>query len=193
MNVPTMLVLGALLQSTPPIGTKKASYLAAKRSQRETTVAAPRRSVTPVFARNLHTHEVMPLVRTEPNGSTHLLDEDRYRSFFRCWFTHHEQVVPSELVARVVEAASVFDVRRVHVVSGFRAPKYNLMLRKKGHEVAQKSQHTLGHAIDFALVGVQTHSLYRWLLRHHDGGVGFYPYSAFVHVDLGPKRTWRGR
>ena len=55
------------------------------------------------------------------------------------------------LVGMVVAAARNFHSDVVDVVSGFRHPKYNLMLRKKGHQVARDSQHTQGHAIDFYL------------------------------------------
>ena len=41
------------------------------------------------------------------------------------------------------------------------------------------------------LPGVETRALYDYLLEAHDGGVGFYPISAFVHIDIGRKRTWK--
>jgi uncharacterized protein YcbK (DUF882 family) len=78
------------------------------------------------------------------------------------------------------------------VVSGFRAPKYNLLLRKKGHEVARESQHPLGHAVDFRLPGLSTRHLLQFVRGLHLGGVGYYPRSAFVHADVGPVRYWRG-
>ena len=92
----------------------------------------------------------------------------------------------------MLAAAEHFGAREIDIISGFRHPKYNLMLRKKGREVAAKSQHTEAKAIDFFLPGVATRELYDWLLATHDGGVGFYPVSEFVHVDLGRKRTWNG-
>ncbi|MGB1701091.1 MAG: YcbK family protein [Nannocystaceae bacterium] len=112
--------------------------------------------------------------------------------FLRCRTTTQRAVVPPELIDRIREAADHFDATKVMIVSGYRAPKFNLSLRKKGRQVAAKSQHTLGHAIDFYLPGVPVRKLYRWLLEHHDGGVGFYPVSEFVHIDTGRKRTWRG-
>jgi uncharacterized protein YcbK (DUF882 family) len=96
------------------------------------------------------------------------------------------------LVQVVLEAARHFGVDRVEIVSGYRAPKYNLMLRKKGHEVARDSQHTYGHAIDFRLPGVPVMTLHAWAKRRHLGGVGLYLESEFVHMDVGPVRYWGG-
>jgi uncharacterized protein YcbK (DUF882 family) len=114
--------------------------------------------------------------------------------FFRCHFTN--QPPPAfdlRLIGVLVEAALHFGVDHIDIVSGYRAPKYNLQLRKKGHEVARDSQHTYGHAVDFRLPGVATTTLRDWARTLHLGGVGFYPESQFVHTDVGPIRTWTGR
>jgi uncharacterized protein YcbK (DUF882 family) len=137
-----------------------------------------------VWARNLRTLEVTVLERPRPPGA---MDE-----FFRCWFTRRTTTVPDALVDVVVGVARHFATREVHVVSGFRAPKYNLSLRKKGREVARASQHTQGMAIDFALPGIPIDALADHVRATHAGGVGRYRSSGFVHVDLGPRRRWDG-
>lgn len=81
---------------------------------------------------------------------------------------------------------------RAEVVSGYRSDKLNEMLRKKGRHVARQSQHVLGRAVDFRVVGVPTRDLLRFVRTVHRGGVGFYPSSGFVHVDAGPNRRWSG-
>jgi hypothetical protein len=81
---------------------------------------------------------------------------------------------------------------RIEVVSGYRSPKYNLMLRKKGHQVARHSQHMEGHAVDFRIRGVTTRQVLSYVRSLHMGGVGFYPHSQFVHSDTGPVRYWTG-
>jgi uncharacterized protein YcbK (DUF882 family) len=96
------------------------------------------------------------------------------------------------LIGVLIAAARHFEVDRVDIVSGFRAPKYNLMLRKKGRAVARDSQHTKGNAVDFRLPGVPVARLRSWALSLKLGGVGFYPESKFVHVDTGPVRRWNG-
>jgi hypothetical protein len=171
---------------------KKAEYIDSKR---RATVGRPARAgqqaQAPIWAHNLRTHEIQAL--TGPSGIADGEAGQADRSeFFRCWFTRGRGPIPSVLVSRIVAAARHFEVREVHVISGFRHPKYNLMLGKKGREVASGSEHTAGQAIDFLLPGIETRPLYEWLLAHHDGGVGFYPVSEFVHVDTGRKRTWKG-
>lgn len=190
----TTLLAAAVLAQAPSADapasqpSKKDAYLAAKAEAGQGRPARARqRADRPVWAHNLRTHEIRAL--TGPAGA----DTAKERSeFFRCWFTLKGGPISAELVARVIAAAEHFEVREVRVISGFRHPKYNLSLRKKGREVAERSQHTEAKAIDFFLPGVDTRALYDWLLDTHDGGVGFYPVSEFVHVDLGRKRTWKG-
>jgi uncharacterized protein YcbK (DUF882 family) len=76
------------------------------------------------------------------------------------------------------------------VISGYRSPVTNAMLRKTTEGVAQHSMHVVGRAIDVRLEGfptAQLHTLARSLAR---GGVGYYPRSNFVHVDTGRVRFW---
>ncbi len=56
--------------------------------------------------------------------------------------------------------------------------------------VAEHSQHMEGHAIDLRVPGVSTVTLRNAALSLHAGGVGYYPISQFVHVDVGPVREW---
>lgn len=137
-------------------------------------------------ARNLWTEERMAW-----SGPV-VLDRTALGSFLRCHNTGLPGEHPAELVARVLSTAAKFGARRVEIVSGYRNAKYNLLLAKKGREVSRDSNHTRSQAIDFTLPGVDTEKVYRYLLKAHPGGVGYYPVSRFVHVDTGKKRTWRG-
>jgi uncharacterized protein YcbK (DUF882 family) len=111
----------------------------------------------------------------------------------RCHFTNEPTEMDARLFAVLSLAARHFGVERVEIISGFRAEKYNLVLRKKGREVARNSHHTLGHAVDFRLPGVSTRRLRDWARRLRLGGVGYYPSSGFIHVDVGKIRTWKGK
>jgi uncharacterized protein YcbK (DUF882 family) len=77
-----------------------------------------------------------------------------------------------------------------HVISGYRSPTTNEMLRKTSHGVARNSYHTKGQAIDIRLPGCQTRRLRDVCIGMRTGGVGYYGGSDFVHLDTGPVRTW---
>ncbi len=112
--------------------------------------------------------------------------------FLRCHFTNEPIEMDTKLAGMLLEAARHFGSKRINIVSGYRAPKYNLMLRKKGRNVSRDSEHTKGHAVDFWLPRVKVQDLYDWAMAHQIGGVGLYTESEFVHIDVGRKRTWNG-
>lgn len=145
---------------------------------------------TPVLnIRNTWTDEtlaVAPRTRLE-------IDAQTWNKFLRCHFTNEPTLIDDRLLGVLRGAARRFDRDRIYIVSGYRAPKYNLMLRKKGRQVAKLSQHTLGRAVDFRLPGVPVMRLYRYVRSLRLGGAGFYRHSRFVHADTGPVRTWSGR
>lgn len=78
----------------------------------------------------------------------------------------------------------------VHIISGYRSPETNAMLRDASDGVAQNSFHMQGRAIDLRLPGRPLKQLRRAALSLRAGGVGYYPESEFVHVDTGPVRQW---
>jgi uncharacterized protein YcbK (DUF882 family) len=80
----------------------------------------------------------------------------------------------------------------IEVVCGYRTPETNEALRQNSRRtgVAEHSQHMEGHAIDLRVPGVSTAAVRNAALSLHAGGVGYYPVSQFVHVDVGPVRHW---
>ena len=80
----------------------------------------------------------------------------------------------------------------IDVVCGYRTPWSNNFLRTRSAStgVAQHSQHMLAKAIDIRVPGVSTIKLRDAALSLQAGGVGYYPLSQFVHVDVGPVRHW---
>jgi uncharacterized protein YcbK (DUF882 family) len=78
------------------------------------------------------------------------------------------------------------------ILSGYRSKATNAMLHSHSEQVAQHSQHMLGKALDIILPGVELTRLRQAALSLKAGGVGFYPQSGFVHVDVGPVRQWVG-
>ncbi|TDQ20391.1 uncharacterized protein YcbK (DUF882 family) [Phyllobacterium brassicacearum] len=80
----------------------------------------------------------------------------------------------------------------INVVSAYRSPATNSMLRSRSRGVATKSQHMLGKAMDWYLPGVKLSSLRVAALKFQAGGVGYYPTSGspFIHTDVGSVRHW---
>ena len=116
----------------------------------------------------------------------------RFQLFLRDHYTQQSVQADTRLASILAAAAIRFRAPRIDIVSGFRSPKYNLMLRKKGHQVARESQHMQGTAVDFRIRGVDTETLREFVRGLRLGGVGYYPKTHFIHADTGKVRTWEG-
>lgn len=79
------------------------------------------------------------------------------------------------------------------VISGYRTPETNAMLAAHSRGVARHSMHIVGKAVDIRIPGRSTRAVRDAALALHAGGVGYYPASRFVHVDVGRVRRWHGR
>lgn len=77
-----------------------------------------------------------------------------------------------------------------HIISGYRSPLSNRILRSQGRGVASNSFHIQGRAIDIRLPGYSTSRLRKLCLNLQAGGVGYYPRSDFIHLDTGEVRSW---
>ena len=84
--------------------------------------------------------------------------------------------------------------RPVHIVSGYRSPRTNAFLKKIGRNVARKSQHMVGKAIDIYFPDVPTQKMRNSALVRQVGGVGYYRSgggpTGFLHIDSGRVRHW---
>ncbi|TJV39133.1 MAG: DUF882 domain-containing protein [Mesorhizobium sp.] len=82
----------------------------------------------------------------------------------------------------------------IHIVSAYRSPATNAMLRGRSKGVARESQHMVGRAMDFFLPDVPLKKLRDIGLKMQGGGVGYYPTSGspFIHMDVGNVRHWPG-
>ncbi|MGI9401737.1 MAG: DUF882 domain-containing protein [Rhizobiaceae bacterium] len=80
----------------------------------------------------------------------------------------------------------------IHVVSAYRSPATNKLLRSRSKGVAKNSQHTLGKAVDYFIPDVKLSKVREIGLKLGVGGVGYYPTSGspFVHMDTGRVRHW---
>jgi Bacterial protein of unknown function (DUF882) len=150
-----------------------------------TRVGAPPSPILNLFHR--WTEEILPVPLTGPMPPAALQNR-----LLRDHYTNEQTQMATKLIPTVVAAARSFRALRADIVSGYRHPKYNLILRKKGHQVARDSEHSHGQAVDFRLPGVTTKQLAEWALGRRMGGVGIYLQSQFVHIDVGKVRRWSG-
>lgn len=80
--------------------------------------------------------------------------------------------------------------RTLEVISAYRTPATNAMLASLSDGVAPHSLHMEGKAVDINVAGVRVSALRRAATALRAGGVGYYPNSGFVHVDVGRVRYW---
>ncbi|PJG52612.1 ATP-binding protein [Bradyrhizobium forestalis] len=113
--------------------------------------------------------------------------------FLRDWRTQDETVMDRRLFDILWEVYRDVDGKQpIQIISSYRSPATNAMLRRRSSGVARFSQHMLGHAMDFYIPGVPLEQIRFAGLRLQRGGVGFYPTSGspFVHLDTGSIRHW---
>ena len=81
---------------------------------------------------------------------------------------------------------------RFEIICGYRSPNTNAALRRNDPQVAERSLHMKGQAVDFALPGRKLSLVHKTALAQRIGGVGYYPDADFLHVDTGRVRRWTG-
>lgn len=77
-----------------------------------------------------------------------------------------------------------------HIISGYRSPETNALLREESRGVAKNSFHMQARALDVRMPGFGVGQMRMAALSLRAGGVGYYPRSNFVHIDSGPVRSW---
>jgi uncharacterized protein YcbK (DUF882 family) len=113
--------------------------------------------------------------------------------FLRDWRNDAETKMDPKLFDIVWEVyQEVGGKQPIQIISAYRSPATNAMLRRRSRGVAQFSQHMLGKAMDFNIPGVPLEQVRAAGLRVQSGGVGYYPSSGspFVHLDVGSVRHW---
>jgi len=141
---------------------------------------------------NLHTGEKLKATFVE-NGRyvpdalqalNHLLRDHR---------TGESHKMAPGLLDLVADLTGKLDTREtVQIISGYRSPKSNAAMHRASSGVASHSLHMEGEAMDIRIAGVDLTRLRDAALSMQRGGVGFYPTSNFVHVDVGRVRRWQG-
>ncbi len=139
---------------------------------------------------NLHTGETLETCYF--NGVRYVGSElDRLNHICRDFRRNEVHPMDKNLFDQISKIQSLLGTQaEVQIISGYRSPATNEMLRGQSLGVAKKSFHMLGQAIDFRLDGVQLSQVREAAIELGAGGVGYYPSSDFVHIDTGPVRHW---
>jgi uncharacterized protein YcbK (DUF882 family) len=188
---PLTAILGSQVQlaAAPPTGLRP---LAAP-DLPPLAVEAPKQIIDDIrraFVHNLHTGETLNAVYYE-NGAYVPGALHAAMKVLRDWRSGQEHFMDPRLFDLLHQLRSKMDVRGAfQIVSGYRSAATNAMMHQHSQEVAVHSQHILGKALDIGMEGVELARLHRAALSLRAGGVGFYPNSGFVHVDVGPVRQW---
>jgi len=140
---------------------------------------------------NAHTGERLTVAYRDLAGGYDPEAMQALNWILRCHYTNQVATIDP----RVIDYLSMVDHRiggnnEIQVISGFRSPEYNRLLREEGRRVARHSLHLQGKAIDFVIPGVELSKVRRAALSLRFGGVGFYPGRGFVHLDTGSFRRW---
>jgi len=154
--------------------------------------ALPAADIRKASIHNLHTGEMLDAVYWE-NGAYVPGALAEAMRVMRDWRNNDEHVMDPRLFDLLHAIQSKLEVKApFQLISGYRSPETNAMLHAESNQVASKSQHMLGKASDIRVEGVELADLHKAALSLKAGGVGFYPVSDFVHVDVGPVRQWSG-
>lgn len=141
-----------------------------------------------------HTHSDEDLTVTfKRNGRYDEAALKKLNHFLRDWRSQDSTTMDRRLFDIVWEVYRDVDGKQpIQIISAYRSPSTNAMLRRRSSGVARFSQHMQGHAMDFFIPGVPLEQIRFAGLRLQRGGVGFYPTSGspFVHLDVGSIRHW---
>jgi uncharacterized protein YcbK (DUF882 family) len=111
----------------------------------------------------------------------------------RDWRRNEIRNIDIRTIDLMAASHSILDTSEpFQLLSGYRSPQTNAMLRRRSRLVAKKSLHMSGQAADLRMGSRSARQISRAALSCKAGGVGTYNRSNFVHMDCGPLRTWGG-
>ncbi|MEM9028380.1 MAG: DUF882 domain-containing protein [Pseudomonadota bacterium] len=166
-----------------------AAVLAAASGVSATCAAAEERTIS---LYEIHTREKLSIVYKR-NGVFVPAALEKLNWVLRDWRTNQPTKMDPKLFDLLWSIhRELGSKRHIHVISGYRSPKTNAMLRRTRGGQARRSQHMIGRAIDVHFPDVSVRRLRYSAMIREQGGVGYYPTSSlpFVHVDTGRVRHW---
>lgn len=139
---------------------------------------------------NIHTEEDLTVCYLDDNGNFDPTALNRLNRLFRCHYNNRVYHINPQLflLLDAIRGRIGAHERTFELISGYRSPEYNRLLRSKSPNVAKNSFHLKGMAADVRLEGVDLKAIQAAGVSLKKGGVGIY--SEFVHLDVGPVRQW---
>lgn len=141
---------------------------------------------------NLHTGESLNI--TYAVGGRYIQDAlQAINHIFRDFRTDEVKAIDPTLLDLLHSISKTMELKEkhsLHIVSGYRSPQTNAMLRKRSRGVAKNSYHIKGQAVDFHVPSFSLSQLRKAALYLQTGGVGYYPQHNFLHIDVGEFRCW---
>ncbi|AHM05283.1 exported protein [Roseibacterium elongatum DSM 19469] len=117
------------------------------------------------------------------------LEEINY--FMRDWRTDGVHEISVRTIDIMSAAHNLMDTSEPYtLLSGYRSPETNAMLRRRSSGVARRSRHMVGEAADLQMQSRTVSQMFQAARACNAGGVGRYSRSNFVHMDCGPVRSW---
>jgi uncharacterized protein YcbK (DUF882 family) len=140
---------------------------------------------------NIHTGEKINTIYRDGDGQYNTGAIKEMNWLLRCHYTDQQHPIDINTLdfLNLVSTRLGCD-NEIHVICGYRSPKYNNYLLSRGHKVAKHSLHLEGRALDIRIPGIALSVVQRTALSLRIGGVGYYPNDDFVHIDSGAFRTW---
>ncbi|PVH30525.1 YcbK family protein [Pararhodobacter oceanensis] len=113
--------------------------------------------------------------------------------FFRDWRNDRVHRIDTRTIDIMAASHNLLEVDEPYMLlSGYRSPETNAMLRRRSSGVARNSRHMVGQAADLRLRSRSVNQIARAAQACNAGGVGRYSRSNFTHMDCGPVRSWGG-
>lgn len=143
---------------------------------------------------NIHTKEKISIFYQ--NEKLYPNQEKKISKFLRDWRKNESVLHETKLfnnLYKILKKTNNLN-KKIDVICGYRNSKTNKQLQKrsKNKEVAEKSHHTLGKAIDFSIRKTNMKKVFNQIKRMKLGGVGYYTKNNFIHIDTGRVRFWTG-
>jgi uncharacterized protein YcbK (DUF882 family) len=153
------------------------------------TAAAPPPAPLSLF--NTHTGERLSVAYRTVAGAYDPTALSKLDRLLRCHYSNEiHPIDPQALDYLALLDQQLGGGHDLHIISAYRSPRYNDLLRSQGRGVAAHSLHLQGRALDVRIPGIELDRLKETALLLGRGGVGYYPRPDFIHIDSGPFRRW---